>query len=330
MTISVDLIESYVKSGQIFQRLRKIIVRNLYITAEADLSRSVIVAGSGRSGTTWLSEIINFDNRYRLVFEPIRPEVVPSIAHFRPKQYLRPETDSEEYLKPIDHILRGRIRNAFLDKHNMRFYSRRLLIKMIRGHLMLRWLHTHFPMLPIIFLLRHPLAVAVSKQRIGWDTEELEGFLEQRELLDDHLGKFVSLIHDATSDLERHVLIWCIENYVVLRQFRQSELFITFYENLCEQPLEEVVRLADFLGDDSIEKVMQSIRKPSATAIGYRAPVMKRDIGAWRRKISREQMDRCLEILGAFGLQEVYGADPVPNSDGLSSIIKRPSSSEEQ
>ncbi|MGD8636707.1 MAG: sulfotransferase domain-containing protein [Gammaproteobacteria bacterium] len=321
MTVTVDLIESYLKSGQIFHRLRKVIVRNLYVSAETDLSRSVIVAGSGRSGTTWLSEIINFDNRYRLIFEPIRPEVVASLAHFQPKQYLRPDNNDEKYLKPIENILYGRIRNPFLDKHNMRFYSRCSLIKMIRGHLMLRWLHTHFPMLPIIFLLRHPLAVAVSKQRIGWDTEELEGFLEQRELVDDHLGRFINLIQNVRTDLERHVLIWCIENYIALKQFRQNELFITFYENLCERPQEEVKRLLDFLGEDSIEKVLQGIRKPSATAIGYRAPVMDRDIGAWRQQISTEQMNRCLEILAAFGFHEVYGADPVPHSDGLSRVM---------
>ena len=45
-----------------------------YVDLEkGDHRSSVFLAGSGRSGTTWLSEIINHRRGYRYVFEPFNP-----------------------------------------------------------------------------------------------------------------------------------------------------------------------------------------------------------------------------------------------------------------
>ena len=38
-------------------------------------SNTVLIAGSGRSGTTWLSEILNYNNDYRSIFEPFYPRI---------------------------------------------------------------------------------------------------------------------------------------------------------------------------------------------------------------------------------------------------------------
>lgn len=318
MTISLDLLRSYAQSGQLVKRFRKILVRNLYVPTRVDPTRSIIVAGSGRSGTTWFSEIINFDNRYRFIFEPIRPEVLPILKDFSHKQYLRPENDDRKFLDPIDKILHGRIRNVYLDKHNMRIFARQALIKIIRGHLLLCWLHRHYPMIPIVFLLRHPCAVVNSKLRIGWDTEELESFLDQEDLVADHLSPFVDDIRGALSEFERHVFIWCIENYVVLRQFRASGMFIMFYENFCESPEAELPRLFSYLGKDVDERVLRLVQRPSATATRYRSPSTQRDIGGWAQHISDDQVESCVRILRLFGLDALYDGDPRPHGEGLS------------
>lgn len=314
MSVSLDLLETYLKSGQLLRRLRKAVVRNIYIKVDVDLRRSIIVAGSGRSGTTWLSEIINFDNRFRFIFEPIRPEVVPSLSHFAHKQYLRADCDDKRYREPIETILRGGVRNSFLDKHNMRFFSRRALIKIIRGHLMLHWIHRQFPMIPIVFILRHPCAVACSKQRIGWDTEELEGFLKQKELVEDHLSPFVGAIKESGSDFERHVLIWCIENYVALKELRTSQVFVTFYENLLENRDGEFERLFSYLGEVGSGSIPDRIGKPSATAVGHREPTMRRIVDSWRGQLTPNQVDRCVRILELFGLDTVYDDGSYPKS----------------
>ena len=318
MTVLLDLLRFYIQSGQLVKRFRKILVRNLYVPTRIDPTRSIIVAGSGRSGTTWVSEIINFDNRYRFIFEPIRPEVLPILKDLSHKQYLRPENDDRVFLDPIDKILSGRIRNVYLDKHNMRIFARQALIKIIRGHLLLCWLHRHYPMIPIVFLLRHPCAVVNSKLRIGWDAEELEGFLDQEDLVRDHLSPFVDHIREDLSEFERHVFIWCIENYVVLRQFPENGMFIMFYENLCESPETELPRLFSYLGRDVDERALRFVQRQSATATKYRSPSTQRDIGRWAKHISDDQVESCVRILALFGLDALYDSNPRPHGKGLS------------
>lgn len=320
MTVSLELLRFYARSGQLAKRFRKILVRNLYVPARVDPARSIIVAGSGRSGTTWISEIINFDNRYRFIFEPIRPEVLPILKDMSHKQYLRPENNDQVFLDPIDKILHGRIRNAYLDKHNMRFFARQALIKIIRGHLLLCWIHRHYPMIPIVFLLRHPCAVVNSKIRIGWDTEELESFLDQEDLVRDHLSPFVEEIRGASSEFERHIFIWCIENYVVLRQFPASGMLIMFYEDLCEAPETEVPRLFSYLGRDVDERALRFVQRQSATATRYHSPLTRRDIGSWVQHISADQIESCVRILALFGLDALYDSNPRPHRRGLSNF----------
>ena len=318
MRDSLDLLRFYARSGQLAKRFRKILARNLYVPIPVDPTRSIIVAGSGRSGTTWVSEIINFDNRYRFIFEPIRPDVLPLLKNLSHKQYLRPEDNDRKYLDPIDKILHGRIRNAYLDKHNMRLFARQALIKMIRGHLLLCWLHQHYPGTPIVFLLRHPCAVASSKLRIGWDSEELESFLDQEDLVTDYLSPYVDKIRGARSELERHVFIWCIENYVVLKQFPANGMLIVFYENLCENPEAELNRLFSFLGRDIDEKVLRLVQMQSATAINYQPPSAQKDIGRWMQHLDSDQVESCVRVLGLFGLDSLYDSNPRPHEEGLS------------
>ena len=35
-----------------------------------DYRNTIVLAGSGRGGTTWIAEIINYANEYRFIFEP--------------------------------------------------------------------------------------------------------------------------------------------------------------------------------------------------------------------------------------------------------------------
>src|SRR5579872_7287496 len=40
---------------------------------------AVLIAGSGRSGTTWLAQVVNHDHSYRYYHEPFGPAVSPAL-----------------------------------------------------------------------------------------------------------------------------------------------------------------------------------------------------------------------------------------------------------
>jgi Sulfotransferase family len=285
----------------------------LYVDlGEGDHRSSVFLAGSGRSGTTWLSEIINHGGRYRYVFEPFNPGEVGVFKHFRSKQYLRPGDRREEFLEPARRVLTGGLRDPWTDRFNRRFVARRRLIKDIRANLLLGWMRANFPGMPIILLLRHPCAVVSSRLALGW-RDNLSETMEQEDLVEDFLLPREAEIRAARDDFERHLYLWCIDNYVPLKQFGPGEIHLSFYENLLVNPEAELRSLFAFLGEDLDDRVYGKLERPSPLSRkGTTAP----SVDGWRSHTGRRRLERTIEILSLFGLDRLYGEGAMPDPSG--------------
>lgn len=298
------------------------LIGGLHLDLDKDYRNSVFLAGSGRSGTTWLSEIINHDNQYRYIFEPFYPEKVGICRNFRRKQYLRPEDRREEFLGPAEDVLSGRVRSLWTDRFNKKLVVRRRLIKDIRANLLLGWIHSNFPEMPLVLLLRHPCAVTNSRLTLGWK-DILDDTMEQRDLIQDFLSPFESEIRAAEGDFERSIFLWCIENYVPLMQLREKDSFtVVFYEDLCVDPEKEIRRLFSFLGKPPDEVVRGSVRRPSRLSRRESAVVLgKRPADSWKSSVDTRQVEKAVEILTLFGLERIYGENPMPDHDGVSEFL---------
>lgn len=286
-----------------------------------DYRYTVFLAGTGRSGTTWVANIINYANAYRLMFEPFHSEKVGQVRHFRYRQYIRPENQEAKFVGPVKAILSGRVRNSWVDILNKKIYVKKRLVKDIRSNHFLKWIKTCFPEIPIILLLRHPCAVAYSKLKLGWETH-LDEFLAQDDLMEDYLHPFRSEIEKARTLYEKHIFMWCIENYVPLKQFSDGEIHLAFYENFCMKPELEVEKLFTFLKENYTEDVFSTMELPSAFTRKESAIRQGESlIESWKKHLSHEQIQRAVEILGLFGLHNLYSYEAPPLINGNSHVI---------
>jgi hypothetical protein len=208
------------------------------------------------------------------------------------------------------------VRNPWIDGHNRKLIAKKRLIKDVRANHLLKWIKANFPEIPIVLLLRHPCAVAYSKLALNWNTH-LDEFLSQEELMQDFLGPFRDEIESVESVFDKHIFLWCIENYVPLKQFRTGEFHLAFYELFCAQPEHEVDRLFHFLGENYDKRVFKSAEKPSTLA-RLESAVVSHDspTEGWKRHLSREQVRRSLDILGLFGLDAIYSDQSLPRITG--------------
>jgi hypothetical protein len=298
-------------------------VGQLYLDLSCDYKDTTFLAGSGRGGTTWVMELLNFDNRYRLVFEPLNKYFVPLARPFSERQYLRPGDCNPVFLEAMRTIVTGRLRNGWTDRLNRQRLARKRLIKEIRSNLLLHWLHSHFPEIPIILLLRHPCAVVNSQLRVNWHHYDLSVFLSQEALMIDFLAPYKSMLENATTRLEIHLLFWCIDTLVPLRQFKPGQIHLAFYENFCIQPRREIHRMFSYLKRPASERLFATLEKPSAFAEYGRGKLPSREalLNGWRRNITGSELRTVHEILKRFGLDSLYTADGLPNEQAAFTVI---------
>ncbi|HEX2728946.1 MAG TPA: sulfotransferase [Rubrobacteraceae bacterium] len=303
-----------IRMGGLGERL----LGGLYLDLNRDYRNTVFLAGSGRSGTTWLADIINYRREYRFVFEPFHPGKIGICGHFHSKQYLRPDDRREAFLAPARKILSGRLRSAWTDRFHRRFLARRRLIKDIRANLMLGWLRINFPGMPIVLLMRHPCGVVASRMTLGW-RDNLTETMRQESLVADFLRPMEEEIRAAKTPFERHMFLWCIDNYVPLTQLTEGEAHLVFYENLVSHPEGELPPLFAALGTDFDTMVYQQMKTLSPLSRKISAHPSP---GDWRRRIDKADLRRAVEILALFGLDRVYGEDSRPDAEAARDIMR--------
>lgn len=273
-----------------------------------------LLAGMGRSGTTWLGSLINHKREYRVVFEPFYPHKVDAAKAFSYLGYVSPSNCDTVKFRAAKEILSGNVTGRWIDKENPGICYRKRLIKDIRCNLMLGWLQLKFR-IPTIFIIRDPVSVALSWMKLGWGHEanenrsDFEIITKQQNLLRDF--PLISDFLDNYRDLNRAeelVATWCILNHVALAQIDTSLTVILFYEALVSSPVEESKKVFDFLGEEmdasSLERVS---RLPSSTDYNSsRGARQASQISSAEQRANLYQSERIERFLAHFRLNGLY------------------------
>ncbi|MFN3167273.1 MAG: hypothetical protein ACE37H_09450 [Phycisphaeraceae bacterium] len=291
------------------------VLRGMAHVDRHDLSGTVLLAGSGRSGTTWLGQIVNHGNAYRDVFEPFHPGRVERLRGWPAMRYLPSDAETPSEAHVVRGLLAGRVRTAWTDAYNRKAFPKQRLIKAIRANLMLGWIRADCPQVTLLFAMRHPCAVAYSRLKLGWETH-LGQLLDQPRLVRDHLGPCRELVERVAFEgdaWQRHVTMWCIENVVPLRQLRAGEAHVLQYERVCESFDSEAEALFGFLSRATPRGIERARHQHS--------PHFRRDsailrggslIHDWQSRVNTAQIDQALALLDAFGLGHLYSERAMP------------------
>lgn len=252
----------------------------------------------------------------------ILPTRVKEARKFEYIQYLSPQCHNDVLINQARKILAGKPRNLWVDRENEGWLYRRRIIKDIRCNLMLGWLKKIAKHTPIVLVIRHPLQVVFSWQRLGWGREvrgtrsDFDIITGQQSLLNDF--PFISDVMKRINPqdfVEKVVFQWCIFHLIPSQHLNNNEAYTLFYENLLIDPDKEVVRLFQYLNKPfNKDKLREAIRHPSSTNF------FKRDINkeknhlltGWKNEFSKKQIQRTTHILTAFGLNDIYDRNGYP------------------
>lgn len=276
----------------------------------------ILVAGSARSGTTWIGNVIAEATRSRQIFEPflqdgtfnfaIRSAGVPIFDHYQP--YVPADSEPRSWQRELDRILRGDFRHWWCDRFTRVGIYRRRVIKAVRINLMLDWLASYRPQLKIVFVVRNPVSTVnsqISKMKQGWVMGwKPEYVLSQPLLMSDWLEPYRHIIESVDSIPQQQAVKWCIENLQPLATLpHRRNVMIVKYDQLVQgsEPWEQV---ADFLADRHWDKSRfdQAVTQVSGTA--ERSPQQISQQIEELSELSADDQRAIAAIVRTFGLGE--------------------------
>jgi len=283
--------------------------------------KTLWLIGDGRSGTTWVSNLINYDAYFREMFEPFHPEFIEGMDFISSHYYLRPDGSHKNFRRASDQVFLGKLFNSRVDQGNSTAIYKGLFIKDIFGNLFSNWIYRNYSDVKITLLVRNPFAVAASKyakRDWSWVVDPYT-LLTQQMLRDDYLVSFEDLIHKTCSEddyILNQILIWSVIHYVPFKQFKSDQIHMMFYENVFLHPQQEISALLKFINKPFIGLPDEIIKKPSKV-VGKNINSGKSPINSWMNELPTSTIDKGMHILQQFGLDNVYDSNSLPNTFDL-------------
>ena len=309
------------------RRRAELIDHQLFIQRNRDPDRAVLVLGSGRGGTTWLAEQIAHQVRGRMMFEPFHPGWSP-IAENVPL-FMFPDQTNLSARQATEKVLTGRLRLKQVDQILSSRLPTARIIKDIHTMNLAPWYRVQFPAVPIIFVVRHPIANSLSRLRAK-EFYGIRTYLETsagRKHAENSPAKRWLPLYDELSKssepLVRQVAEWCIENVYPLSCLDDPGVALAYYESLVLDGPAEFDRLSTFcgsaLGTIRLKRLNpDDLEKPSAmdwfgtAASTNGAKNWEAKLARWTSEIDGGLAAECMTVVAEFGIELAYDDSPVP------------------
>lgn len=282
---------------------------------------NVFLFSTPRSGSTWLMEMIGTQPGFKYCNEPLNLRVTAvrnnlGLETWEDLYNLTAQPKVENY---FNGFIRGTLRfnNPNPLAGNYRPLTHRIVFKMLNAQEdQINWYRDTFNG-RIVFLLRHPLAVSLSRKQFP----RLTAFLNS-----DYKRHFTTAQLDIArqitatgTPLEKGILSWCFQNSVPLRM-ATADWAILSYEQIVLEPETVIHYLCHKLDLPHPERMLQRISKPSLSTnlsdantqqmLQQDASELKTQylVEKWQKKLTIEEAQKAMHILTHFDL-DLYQYD---------------------
>ncbi|NOX62835.1 MAG: sulfotransferase [Chloroflexi bacterium] len=233
----------------------------------------IIILSFGRSGSTWISDILSKTLGGLILFEPLHPETCSFAAEICYADATDPR-QSEQLGQLLDRILAKQDHNRWLLRNHL-FSPLEAVsptfvetvwrecevigFKEIRANFLIDWFLDHLDA-QIVYIVRHPCAVIASlRRRINfWNEFGFERhwqFFRQRVLENPRyrstLAAYDAVVARARSQTEREAIMWAASHKLAAQTLARRGLPIFYYEHFYETPFQATRRLLRYLGHEA-------------------------------------------------------------------------------
>lgn len=306
-------INEFIKRSLIFP------IRNAFIHVNrlgGRFNRKVWIIGDGRSGTTWLLDLLNTNRKLEL-FEPFHPYVMPDSLNYKALHYAHSLPTNHALVNYFKDVFNAKLMHRRVHFNNRSLLYTDLIVKDVFASLIAPAILPHLENVKVIVIMRNPIDVIKSKLTTGarswyWgeDLEHLADNIELAKLLTNKQKQHLKSISEAGTVAQKYALIWCLNYFILFQCLAPRSYFLLKYENLLASPEETLLSINEFLGEGSganwvnMTKARLRIAQKSRTDIS-RAFAKTKKIPN-RSTIPEEEVTFISGLLDDFYLQEHY------------------------
>lgn len=286
----------------------------------------ILLFATPRGGSTWFMELVASQPGFKYCEEPLnlRVEEVRKYSGITSWAELYEEKADEKYKRYFDGIFSGNItfKNPNPLRRNYRFFTRRMIVKIIHGGVdRINWFRHNYNV-RILYCLRHPIAVSISREEFPF----LEHFLKS-----EYVKRFTPEQIDVSKDiissgskLQKGVLAWCLHNSVPLRDIEKEWAVVT-YEQAVLEPRPLIAYMCDKLELPDSDLIYARLNTPSSVIYksdsvtksimenSESSSARMRLISKWRDKVDAEAVSSAMELLKLFEIDAYGNNDMLPN-----------------
>ena len=290
---------------------------------------NIFLFSSPRGGSTWLMELVLTQPGFKPCDEPFdlrKPFIKENLSKLGLSTWsdlYNPDKASlvEEY---VNAICNGSLHSLdrFFHRNHYRLITRRVIFKILHaGEDRINWFADRFNG-KIIFLLRHPIPVSLSRKFLP----RLHTFLNgdfKRHFTKDQLDYADNIFNNGTK-LEQSVLDWCFQNSIPLRD-ATTDWIVVSYEQLVVDPMPVINLITEKLAFEKPNRIIKQLSVPSASTRQSDEETKQRLSGSngitdrtwlvekWRDKLTAEEEHKAMEILKVFDIDVYNAGSAIPN-----------------
>ena len=269
-----------------------------------------------------MAEILSSLDGHIQIFEPLHPEYVPEVKKYVPEwnQYVPKHQEWPEGKIFFNKIVSGKVINPWImSQANLLkiINAKRLVVKIVRGNLLLEWFTNNVTSLKPLLVIRHPCAIIASQLNKAWPPG--------KNLILNHAyfkeyPEIKSACMNLTQPEELAALAWCHRYHGPLMAKKPYPFVLVSYENLVRNGPQELNKIFDAWNMPVDQKAVAQLSVPSDTVTSSSQIVSGKDpLSGWKNKLTEQQVSNILNVLQIFNM-DFYNHELEPDYDKLASF----------
>lgn len=312
-------------------KLTRVISSLMGLNYRQGKKKNILLFSSRRGASTLLRQILACDRGTREVDQPFdlfKPDTLEGRIkkRFLPDMFLSQfihltEPDQEKVRHFIHQLLTGGLPSlGFVGNPSWPFKADRTVLKICCALPLVDWLYENFDVY-VVYLLRHPIAQAMSVMRHSWGVTG-EAYLKNSFFVESYLRAdqlaYARHVQESGTYFEKVILNWCLENLFPLKYSKSPKITITYEEivvnsegmiNLLSQKLEltDRIRMQNILTRPSFSSnLIEDEKRNKAIMDGAKDFLLRR----WMNEIDSNHVKQAQNIFDSFDIRE-YRADSI-------------------